>query len=107
LAISVNQHSNKSQELIDIRNFIDLEEERVIDSDAEITERIILHYSNKEDEECDIEEEVIKKVSVFDAIIALNTLKSFEEQRDQLADQGLMRYLRKELCRLESERLST
>ena len=66
-----------------------------------------MHYLNKEDEDCAIKEEAIKKVSVFDAITALNTLKSFEEQRDQLADQGLMRYLRKELRRLESERLST
>jgi hypothetical protein len=82
LVISVNRRSNKSQELMDIRNFINLEEERVINSDAEITKRIILHYSNKEDEECDIKEEVIKKVSVFDVIAALNTLKSFKEQRD-------------------------
>ena len=42
-----------------------------------------------------------------EAIIALNTLKLFEEQRDQLVDQDLMRQLRKELRGLETERMNS
>jgi hypothetical protein len=53
------------------------------------------------------EAESVKKVSLSEAIIALNTLKLFEEQRDQLANQDLMQQLRKELHVLESERINS
>jgi hypothetical protein len=46
-------------------------------------------------------------VSVTEAILALNTLKLFEEQRDQLVDQDLMCQLQKELRGLETERINS
>jgi hypothetical protein len=39
------------QELIDINNFIDAPEERVVDSEEEITNQIVAHYSHEEDQE--------------------------------------------------------
>jgi hypothetical protein len=94
---------------MDIKNFIHPLEERVVDSEVEISKRIIAHYSlstKDQDEEVGVQEEV-KTVSVSEAIIALNTLKLFEEQRDQLVDQDLMRQLRKELRGLETERMNS
>jgi DDE superfamily endonuclease/Fission yeast centromere protein N-terminal domain/Tc5 transposase DNA-binding domain len=109
LAKAVLQYSDESQEL-DVRTFIDPPDERVIDSDEEITNRIIAHYSlseHDEDGDIGIEVESVKKVSLSEAIMALNTLKLFEEQRDQLASQDLMQQLRRELRVLESERINS
>jgi hypothetical protein len=60
-----------------------------------------------QDGEVGSEAESVKKVSLSEAIMALNTLKLFEEQRDQLANQDLMQQLRKELHVLESERINS
>jgi hypothetical protein len=94
---------------MDIQNFVDPQEERVVDSEVEITEQIIAHYSLSEqdqDQESGVEEKV-KKVSVSEAIIALNTLKLFEEQKDQPANQDLIRQLRRELPSLEAEKVNS
>ena len=63
---------------MDIRSFIDLEEERIVDSEEDITDQIIAHYSlpNQDNQEGSVEEEVAK-VSVSEAIAALNTLKLY------------------------------
>jgi hypothetical protein len=111
LASSVVRNSNNQiQELMDIRNFIHPQEERVVDSEVEISERIIAHYSlstQDQDEEGGVIQEEVKTISVSEAIIALNTLKLFQEQKDQLVDQDLMRQLRKELRGLETERMNS
>ena len=52
-------------------------------------------------------EGVALKVSVSEAIRALNTLKKYQEQRDQLANQDLMAQLRKESRSLEAERVNS
>ena len=97
------------QELVDIKDFIDPKEERIFDSDQEITSQIVAHYSlsnQDQDQEGSVEDTVIK-VSISEAITALNTLKLFQEQRDQLANQDLMAQLRKELRSLETEKVNS
>jgi hypothetical protein len=109
LASSIKSTDQRIQELMDIKNFISPEEERIVDSEVEITEQIIAHYSLPEqdqDQESGVEERV-KKVSVSEAIIALNTLKLFEEQKDQPANQDLMRQLRRELPSLQAEKVNS
>jgi hypothetical protein len=96
------------QGLIDIKGFIYPGEERIVDSEQEITSQIIAHYSlsDQDQESSSVEEEVIN-VSVSEAIVALNTLKLFQEQRDQQADQDLMAQLRKELYVLKAEKFNS
>ncbi|KIM94821.1 hypothetical protein OIDMADRAFT_134971, partial [Oidiodendron maius Zn] len=95
------------KELVDIRSFIHLEEERIVDSEEDITDQIIAYYSlpNQDDQEGSVQEEVAK-VSVSKAIAALKTLKLYQEQRDQLANQDLTAQLRKELRILQAEEIS-
>ena len=84
----VRNSNDQIHELKDMKNFIYPQEERGVDSEVEITERIIAHYSpsnQDQDKEGSVNED-IKKVSVSEAILALNTLKLFEEQRDQPVD---------------------
>jgi hypothetical protein len=59
-----------------------------------------------QDQESGVKQRV-KKVSVSEAIIALNTLKLFEEQKDQPANQDLIRQLRRELPSLEAEKVNS
>jgi hypothetical protein len=76
----------------DIRDFIFPEEERVINSEEDITNQIVDYYSLTEkdqDEEVSVKD-IATKVSISEAIKALNTLKQYQEQRDQLASQDLM-----------------
>ena len=72
--------SNQRIEPADIRSFIHSEDERIVDSEEDITDQIIAHYSLQDDQEVSVEE--VAKVSVSEAIVALNTLKLYQEQRD-------------------------
>jgi hypothetical protein len=97
------------QELIDINNFIDAPEERVVDSEEEITNQIVAHYSHEEDQELEssaIQEEVIK-VSISEAIAGLQALKLYQEQMLRPANQVLIAQLQKELRELEAERANS
>jgi DDE superfamily endonuclease len=97
------------QELIDINNFIDAPEERVVDSEEEITNQIVAHYSHEEDQELEssaIQEEVTK-VSISEAIAGLQALKLYQEQMLRPANQVLIAQLQKELRELEAERANS
>jgi hypothetical protein len=59
-----------------------------------------------QDEEVGVED-IATKVSISEAIKALNTLKQYQEQRDQLASQDLIVQLRKELRSLEAEKATS
>jgi hypothetical protein len=96
------------QALLDnIRDFIYLEAERVIDSEEDITSQIIEHYSEKDQDEQDGIEDIVEKVSISKAINALNTLKRYQEQRDRLANQDLIVELQKELRSLQAEKFNS
>jgi hypothetical protein len=95
--------------LDNIRDFIYPEVERVIDSEEDITTQIVEHYSLPEkdqDEEVGVED-IVEKVSISEAINALNTLKKYQGQRNQLANQDLMVQLQKELRSLQAERFNS
>ena len=83
------------QEYIDIRNFIYILEEWVVDSEEEITNQIITYYTSEEDykvESSFIVEEA-QKVSISEAISVLNTLKLYQEQILQPVNQVLIAQL--------------
>jgi len=95
--------------LDNIRDFIYPEVERVIDSEEDITTQIMEYYSLPEkdqDEEVGVED-IVEKVSISEAINALNTLKKYQGQRNQLANQDLMVQLQKELRSLQAERFNS
>ena len=97
--------SNQRIEPADIRSFIHSEDERIVDSEEDITDQIIAHYSLQDDQEGSVEE--VAKVSVSEAIAALNTLKLYQEQRDQLANQDLIAQLQKESRILLAEKTNS
>ena len=59
----------------DIRSFIHSEDERIVDSEEDITDQIVAYYSLQDDQEVSVKE--VAKVSVSEAIAALNTLKLY------------------------------
>ena len=63
--------------LDNIRDFIYPEVERVIDSEEDITGQIIEHYSEKDQDKEVSVEDIVEKVSISEAINALNTLKKY------------------------------
>ena len=105
MASSLAMSDQRIKEPVDIRSFIHAEDERIVDSEEDITDQIIVHYSLQDDQEVSVEE--VAKVSVSEAIAALNTLKLYQEQRDQLANQDLMAQLRKELRILQAKKTNS
>jgi hypothetical protein len=87
---------------------LDIPTERISDSDQDITSQIVAHYflSDQDQDQEDSIKDIVAKVSISEAIMALNTLKLFQEQRDQLVNQDLMAQLRKELRSREAERVN-
>ena len=105
IASSLATSDQRIKEPADIRSFIHAEDERIVDSEEDITDQIVAHYSLQDDQEVSVEE--VAKVSVSKAIAALNTLKLYQEQRDQLANQDLMAQLQKELQILQAEKTNS
>jgi hypothetical protein len=71
--------------------------------------QLVAHYSlsTQDQDQEEVVEDFVAKVSISEAIVALNTLKLFQEQRDLLANQDLIAQLRKELRCLEAEKINS
>ena len=89
-----------------IKNFIHPLDERVLETDKALTDKIIAEFNTNEAEEEAIEVKVAK-VSVVEAITALKTLKLYQEQQDEPNDQDFMAYLAKGLRDLEVRRMNS
>jgi len=93
---------------MDINNFINPTEERVVDSTDDIIDLIVAQFNSKDSEEAKGEaiEPIVPVVTTTEAIKALNILKQYQEQRIEPINQDFMAYLRKELRDLESRRVN-
>jgi hypothetical protein len=92
---------------MDINNFINPTEERVVDSTEDIIDLIVAQFNSTNQEEAEVEatEPIVAAVTTTEAIKALNILKQYQEQRIEPINQDFMAYLRKELQDLESQRV--
>jgi hypothetical protein len=91
---------------MDINNFINPTEERVVDSTEDIIDLIVAQFNSKEDAEVEAIKPIVLVVTTTEAIKALNILKQYQEQRIEPINQDFMAYLRKELRDLESQRVN-
>jgi hypothetical protein len=91
---------------MDINNFINPIEERVVDSTDDMIDLIVTQFNSKEDTEVKAIEPIVLVVTTTEAIKALNILKQYQEQRIEPINQDFMAYLRKELQDLESQRVN-
>jgi len=91
---------------MDINNFINPTEERVVDSTDDMIDLIVAQFNSKEDTEVEAIEPIVLVVTTTEAIKALNILKQYQEQRIEPINQDFMAYLRKELRDLESQRVN-
>ena len=91
---------------MDINNFINPAEERVVDSTDDMIDLIVAQFNSKEDAEVEAIEPIVPVVTTTEAIKALNILKQYQEQRIEPINQDFMAYLRKELRDLESQRVN-
>jgi hypothetical protein len=91
---------------MDINNFINPTEERVVDSTDDIIDLIVAQFNSKEEAEVEAIEPIVPAVTTTEAIKALNILKQYQEQRIEPINQDFMAYLRKELRDLESQRVN-
>ena len=91
---------------MDINNFINPIEERVVDSTDDMIDLIVAQFNSKEDAEVEAIELIVPVVTTTEAIKALNILKQYQEQRIEPINQDFMAYLRKELRDLESQRVN-
>ena len=82
---------------MDINNFINPIEERVVDSTDDMIDLIVTQFNLKEDAEVEAIEPIVPVVTTTEVIKALNILKQYQEQRIELINQDFMAYLRKEL----------
>ena len=91
---------------MDINNFINPIEERVVDSTDDMIDLIVTQFNSKKDTEVEAIEPIVPEVTTTEAIKALNILKQYQEQRIEPINQDFMAYLRKELRDLESQRVN-
>ena len=91
---------------MDINNFINPIEERVVDSTDDMIDLIVTQFNSKKDTEVEAIELIVPEVTTTEAIKALNILKQYQEQRIEPINQDFMAYLRKELRDLESQRVN-
>jgi hypothetical protein len=64
---------------MDINNFINPTEERVVDSTDDIIDLIVAQFNSKEDTEVEAIEPIVLVVTTTEAIKALNILKQYQE----------------------------
>jgi hypothetical protein len=108
-ANTLAREAGQIQEIINIRNFINPEDEAIVDSSEDLVDLVVAQYTIEEDKEEDHAKDqlVACQISISEAIIALETLKLYQEQKDELVDQELMTRLRKERRQLEAKRVNS
>ena len=101
------QSSAQIQEVMNIRNFIHMEDEDIHDSDEDLTDQIADYYNLKPDEDSQEVPIVVAQVSISEAITALNTLRLYQEQKVESNNQAFLTSLRQELRGLEVKRMNS
>jgi MoxR-like ATPase len=89
---------------MDINNFINPTEQRVVDSTEDVIDLIVTQFNSTNQEEAEVA--IVAPITTTEAIKALNILKQYQEQRIELINQDFMAYLRKELQDSESQRVN-